>query len=175
MDIFKFELILSSLPTTLQPHKLGQTSSNHEFFQTSSNHFPISSFSIQFKLFAWKKARHKIRSFGKQTGSNRSPSIFLEKRKTFYRKFRWRGERGLETLTFRDRSERFCLNNSSANVYSRTVVAWYDYVDVTSITCSKEYITRYIRLPLFSYSPLCWILLRVSLVVSQFEEDCNFC
>lgn len=103
--------------------------------------------------------------------SNRSPSIFfpLEKRKTFYRKFRWRGERGLETLTFRDRSERFCLNNSSANVYSRTVVAWYDYVDVTSITCSKEYITRYIRLPLFSYSPLCWILLRVSLVVSQFE------
>lgn len=79
-------------------------------------------------------------------------------------------ERGLETLTFRDRSERFCLNNSSANVYSRTVVAWYDYVDVTSITCSKEYITRYIRLPLFSYSPLCWILLRVSLVVSQFEK-----
>lgn len=78
-------------------------------------------------------------------------------------------EEGLETLTFRDRSERFCLNNSSANVYSRTVVAWYDYVDVTSITCSKEYITRYIRLPLFSYSPLCWILLRVSLVVSQFE------
>lgn len=75
----------------------------------------------------------------------------------------------METLTFRDRSERFCLNNSSANVYSRTVVAWYDYVDVTSITCSKEYITRYIRLPLFSYSPLCWILLRVSLVVSQFE------
>lgn len=80
------------------------------------------------------------------------------------------GERGLETLTFRDRSEQFCLNNSSANVYSRTVVAWYDYVDVTSITCSKEYITRYIRLPLFSYSPLCWIRIFTWFpLINQFE------
>lgn len=92
-------------------------------------------------------------------------------RKHFIANFDEQGEGRRKLWHFEIDQNGFCLNNSSANVYSRTVVAWYDYVDVTSITCSKEYITRYMASLVFLFSSLLNVYFNAFLWLVSFRDE----